>query len=184
MSNEVIILQERNTDPEQIPELFFLEMRQLSLGEISEISLTPHDLTLMVSNVSLIAKFCELYRRFSQDPEIRENIKEIIRKLIAGLELDIDRYDSHVKTIDIYAGRVSGAAAIGGTGALLYGAVAAGTVGVLGPVALVIGGFLGIGFSVYGRTKFSAIKRSTKQTKTHFEQLLERLEGIDLDAES
>lgn len=157
---------------------FFDEIREVSLGEKDDVDFSAQDLAAIAADVSLLTEFCREFERFSQDPDTKLLIIEIVQKLATAQEVAVMRFNTSVETIDRYPAKISGGAVIGGTGALLYGAVAAGAIPVLGPALLVVGGVIGLSACIYGRSRLSRDSLAARTRQKHFEQLLSRLEKI------
>ena len=170
---------EGESDPEpSLTTKFFDEIRRVNLGEKDEIDFSVEELAAIAADVSLLTEFCNEFKRFSQDPDAKLLVIEIVRKLATAQEGTVERCTTSIETIDRYPARLSGGAAIGGTGALLYGAVATGAVPILGPAILVVGGVVGLSACIYGRWRLSRDRSTASMRQKHFEQLVSRLEQI------
>jgi hypothetical protein len=157
---------------------FFEEIRKVNLGERETVNFKVEDLATIAGDITLLTEFCLEFSRFSQDPDARLLIIEIVRKLATSEEGAVMRYDANIDTIDRYPARVCAGAVIGGMGALLYGAVAVGSIPVLGPAVLVVAGLVGLSACVYGRRRLSRDKVAATVSQKHFEQLAARLEKL------
>jgi len=165
-------------DARSLTQKFFDEIRKVNLGEQDVVNFSVRDLTTIAADVSLLTEFCSEFGRFSQDPDAKLLIIEIVRKLATSQEGAVMSYDANVATIDRYPARICGGAVVGGAGALLYGAVAAGSVPIIGPALLVIGGLAGLSACIYGRWRLSRDRVAAAMSQKHFEQLAVRLEKM------
>jgi hypothetical protein len=98
-------------------------------------------LTVSASSLLLVANDIGLQREFlrrynAQSHENQEVFEDIYHRLLVALQGAISKDDHYVQTIDTYGQRVSASAAVGGVGALLWGAAAAGSIPILGPLVL------------------------------------------------
>ena len=158
--------------PATLTQRFFREVRQVNLGEQEEIRMTTDDLAEIAGDVSSLTEFCRAFEVFSQDPDAKLLIIDILRKLTVSQEAAVMRYDESIAVVQTDTlQKVCGGAAIGGTGALLYGAVAAGTIPVIGPALLAIGGLIGLSACFYGRLRLA------RQGRSHYEAKALRATG-------
>ena len=165
------------TETPSLTQKFFEEVRRVNLGEKQNIDFRVEDFATIAGDVSLLMEFYRIFDSFSQDPDAKLLIIELIRKLATAQEGATVRYDETIALIDRYPARVCGGAAVGGTGALLYGAVATGAIPIIGPAILAVCGIIGFSVCAYGRLRFARNKENALTMQRNFEQLLTRLEA-------
>jgi hypothetical protein len=155
---------------------FFEEVRRVNLGEKQNIDFSVEDFAIIAGDVGLLMEFYRSFDSFSRDPDAKLLIIELIRKLATAQEGATVRYDETIALIDRYPARVTGGAVIGGSGALLYGAVATGAVPIVGPAILAVCGIIGFSVCVYGRLRLARNKENALTMRRNFEQLVTQLE--------
>lgn len=171
------------TDELSLTKRFFNEIRKVNLGEQEAVNFSVEDLATIAGDVSLLTEFCSEFNRFTQDPDAKLLIIEIVRKLATSQEGAVMGYDASIDTIDRYPAKICGGAVVGGAGALLYGAVAAGSIPIIGPALLVLGGLAGLSACIYGRRRFTRDRVAAAISQKHFEQLVARLEKSQSDSQ-
>src|SRR4051812_6045642 len=92
---------------------FFEEVREVNFGEKESIDFSTENLAIIAGDVSLLIEFCRMFDSFSQDPDAKLLIIEIIRKLATAQEGAAIRYDETIAGIDRYPAKVCGGAAVG-----------------------------------------------------------------------
>ena len=132
------------------------------------------DLLHIADEITLQSYFLQEYSR--QHEEKQEVIKDVYYKLSAAISRTISENKYFIETIDIYFQRFSFALVIGGAGALIWGSAAIGTVSTTGPVAIAVGGIVGLGLCVLGRRR--TVSRAVElEVQLHrVERILEKME--------
>gem|GEM_PF-5739530 len=165
------------SDDLNLVDRFFDDVRAVGLGDLAEISLSEEELYAIVHELTYSLEFEQKFETFSQDNELKKLIVEIFRSLSRAEKRETQRCDENIKTIDLYGGRLSSGAIVGGVGALLYGAVAAGTVALTGPLVLVGCGVAGIVTCVYSRSKAGEASREANERHEVYTDVVKRLEA-------
>ena len=165
--------EEKEENSETLVGKFFGQIREINLGERSELDFTAEELYEIADNISLRTEFRQAFSNFSQDPDTKSLILDLLNALNVDTTIEIERQSTHINTIDIYGQRSSGTVALGGAGALLLGSAAAGTIG---PLVMTICGGVGLAACVFGRLKLSRRKRELEAKVTKLSSLLSDLE--------
>jgi hypothetical protein len=164
---------------ESLPHRFFREVRELRAGDRTNLTVTGVDLARIAGDVALAIEFLDLFEGFANDPRTRDAVRMLIEDVIRKEAASAASEASRVEATDRYLGRPATAGLIGGGGALLYGAVAAGAVTGIGPAILALGSSAALATSLWVRQR--AARRATHATTrvAALTALLERLAARD-----
>lgn len=163
-------------DPAELPGIFFEEVRNVHVGNKDHLNFSGEEFAAIAADIALSNEFCRYFDEFSQDKAAKKLVLQIIGKLILAAEDDVARCEDYIKILDVYPARLGVGAAGGATAALLYGAVAAGSVGVLGPALLAAGGMISLSAALVGRIKFARDRRLAHLRSQQLASLLKELE--------
>jgi hypothetical protein len=152
---------------------FFADVRSIGLNDRRDLSLSDDEIHALVSDIALSAEFLRKFDSFTQDDDLKALVVEMLRRLGAEEKRESQRCEANIATVDRYGGRMSGAAVVGGVGALLYGAVAAGAVAVAGPIALVACGVGGVVACIWGRARLGEAQREAMSRQDAYERFVQ-----------
>lgn len=164
--------------PEETPAArFFDQVRAVSCGDRASLDLTLGDMEAIASDLTQLGEFRRRYKGFSQDPEAKALVLDILRGLMrADADRELGARD-RVELVDRYLRVPAITAAVGGTGALVYGAAAAGLVASPGAVALVLAGVAGWAGAALARATQARRARIAARRRQSLEDLLNQLEA-------
>jgi len=161
---------------------FFQDIRLVGLGDIDRVSLSSDELYSIFDDISLSLEFKRKFDTFSQDPELKLMVIGLIQQLAKSEKSHVVECEDNVLSIDRYGRPISSGAIVGGVGAVIYGAAAAGTIAVIGPGVLAVSGLAGFVACVTNRNRINADKRLSMERQEVFEHMAAQLaEKIDED---
>ncbi len=152
-----------------LPERFVEEARQVSLGEQKAIETSAADVIRILEDPAMRANLRELLARGSNDKDVVKVIGEFLEDVAGELEDDAKYADTMVELIDRAGMGVAASVTAAGIGALV-------TIGAtLGPIALLIGGLVGLAGSGTGRTD---MKLSGNQNLSTAQKIRRFIRGV------
>jgi len=160
---------------ETLPRRFFRQVRELRAGDRADLTVTGDDLARIAGDVALAIEFLDLFEGFANDPRTRDAVRMLIEDVIRKDAARAAAEAARVEATDRYLGRTATAGLIGGGSALLYGAVAAGTVTGIGPALLALGSAGALAAALAVRQRAGGRARQATTRVAALTALLERL---------
>lgn len=167
---------EQGDQPLSLVDQFFRDIRLVGLGELERVSLTDRELFHICDDISLSLEFQRKFDTFSQDIELKYMVIALFQQLAKANKSHIVECEDNVQSIDRYGRPISSGAIVGGVGAVIYGAAAAGTIAVIGPGVLALSGLAGFVACVINRNRINSEKRMSMEQQEAFERIATKLE--------
>jgi len=152
-----------------LPARFFAEARAALLDSKPSIDIASTDILRISEDATLRADFRRLFRRDTNDPELKALILRYLREVADSLEDAAEVADIDVDLLDRVAMAPSAGAVVAGCAAMIA------TGGAIGAIVLVSGGLFGLAASGIGRTRK---KRRVQKNKASRRRILGLIDDL------